>query len=372
MLHATPAQMGRLAALESLPFLLFGLPAGVLLERCRRLPVMVFSDLMVAVSLASVPLAWWMDMLSIEWLYAIGFVIGTGFVVGGGAEQVYLTFLVGRDGLVDARTRLGTTESASRLLGPGIAGLLVQALGAPVALLVNVAGFAVSLLTLRRIGAREPAPTAPATHPLRDMLDGLAFVWRHRLLRTLASIASCWHFLFYGYMALQVLYATRVLGMTPGVLGLAQMMGGVGLLVSTMMMGPLERRFGAGNTILLGLCCTAVGFGLMPAIPPGLFGSAAATAIAYSIAVFFFDCGATLFFMPYISLRQRVTPDAFLGRMVATVRFLSVATAPLGALAAGTLAERFSVRTGLTCIAVGAVALAVVAVCGTRLRHVND
>jgi hypothetical protein len=89
----------------------------------RRLPVMLCSDAMVAISLASVPLAWWQGWLSIHWLYAVEFVLGTGYVVGGGAEQVFLTFLVGRDGLIDAQAKFGATESASRLLGPGLAGI---------------------------------------------------------------------------------------------------------------------------------------------------------------------------------------------------------------------------------------------------------
>lgn len=372
LLHATPAQMGTLGALQALPFLLFGLPVGVLLDRSRRLPIMLISDAAVALTLASVPLAYWFGALSMPWLYAVGFMMGTGFVVGGGAEQVYLTFLVGRDGLIDAQAKFAATDSASRLVGPGIGGLLVQLLTAPVAILFNVAGFLVSLWNLTRIAAREPQPAAPEAHPLREMIDGLVFVWRHPVLRMLALAAGVWHFLFYGYAALQILFATRVLGMAPGVLGMAQMLGGVGVLVSSMMLKPLSRRFGSGATILIGLCSTALGFALMPTIPAALFGSHLATASAYAIVVFFFDCGAMLFFMPYISLRQRVTPDAFLGRMVSTMRFLTVATAPLGALAAGAVADRFSVRTGLACVAVGAVALAAWMVLGTSLRSVKD
>jgi MFS family permease len=372
LLHATPAQMGRLAAMQSLPYLLFGLPVGVLLDRSRRLPLILWSDVLFAVVLASVPLAYWLGLLSIGWLYAVGFLMGSAFVLGGGAEQVYLTFLVGRDGLIDAQSKFAATQSASRLVGPGIAGMLVQLLSAPFAILFNVAGFLVSIWNLRQIAVSEPPPAAPEAHPLREMLDGLAFVWRHRLLRTLAYAAGFWHFLFYGYTALQILFATRVLGLSPGVLGLTQMLGGVGVLVSSMMLKPLSRRFGSGATILIGLCSTGLGFALMPTIPAALFGSATATAVAYAIVVFVFDCGAMLFFMPYVSLRQRVTPDAFLGRMVSTMRFLTVATAPLGALAAGAVADHFSVRAGLACVAVGAVALAVSMVFGSSLRSVKD
>jgi MFS family permease len=372
LMHASPSQMGTLAALESLPFLLFGLPSGVLLDRCRRLPIIVGSDAMVATALASVPLAWWFGALTIHWLYAVGFVLGTGLVVGGSAEQVFLTFVVGRERLVDAHAKLAGTESAARLIGPGMAGAMVQLLGAPLAILCNVGAFVVSLANLRRIRARETQPAPSAAHPLHDIRDGLAFVWRQPVLRTLAWTAGAWHFLFYGYLALHVLFATRVLGMAPGVMGTAQMLGGAGILAASVLIKPLSKRYGTGRAILVGLCVSACGFALMPAIPAALAGSTALTATAYGSVVFLLDCGATLFFVPYIALRQRVTPDAVLGRMVATMRSLTVASAPLGAMAAGALAERFSVRTGLVCVAGGALVLAVAAVAGTRLRHVND
>lgn len=371
-LHATPAQMGILAAFESLPFLLFGLPSGVLLDRNRRLPILMCSDAMVATALATVPVAWWFDALNMPWLYAVGFVIGAGHVVGGSAEQVFLTFLVGRDGLVDAQAKFAATESGARVLGPGMAGGLVQLLGAPVAILCNVAGFVVSLLNLRRIRAREPQPPPSHTHPLRDIQEGLAFVWNQPLLRTLAWVSACWHLLFYGFTALHVLFATRVLGMTAGTMGMANMLGGLGVLAASLLVKPLSRRFGTGGGILIGLCVSALGFALVPAVPPSLFGSAGWTVAAYAVVVFWIDCGATLFFVPYIALRQRVTPDAVLGRMVATMRALTVAAAPLGALLAGALGEGFGVRAGLGCIAAGAVLLAAGGVFGTRVREAKE
>lgn len=371
LLHATPAQMGTLAALGSLPFLFFGLPVGVLLDRSRRLPVMLCSDAMVALSLASVPFAWWQGWLSIHWMYAVEFVLGTGLVVGGGAEQIFMTFLVGRDGLIDAQSKFAATESASRLLGPGLAGVLVQALGAPSAILFNVAGFTVSIWNLRRIRAREPQPVPPESHVLRDMLDGLAFVWRQPVLRLLAWTSACWHLLFYGYMALYVLFATRVLGMSPGMMGTAQMLGGVGVLASSVLLKPLTARFGAGGTVAIGLCASSIGFVLMPAIPRELFGSGTASAAAYALVVFWLDCGATLFFLPYLALRQRVTPDAFLGRMTSTMRFMTVAMAPVGAAGAGLLAERIGVRAGLGVVAAGALLLTLGTLFGTRLHRIK-
>jgi MFS family permease len=372
LLHASPSQMGTLAALGSLPFLLFGLPVGVLLDRSRRLPVMLCSDAMVALSLASVPIAWWQGWLSIHWMYAVEFVLGTGLVVGGGAEQIFMTFLVGRDGLIDAQSKFAATESASRLLGPGLAGVLVQTLGAPFAILCNVAGFTVSIWNLRRVKAREPQPVPPESHVLRDMLAGLAFVWRQPTLRLLAWTSACWHLLFYGYLALYVLFATRVLGMSAGTMGTAQMLGGVGVLASSVLLKPMTKRFGSGGTIVIGLCASAIGFMLMPAIPRDLLGSSTASAAAYAVVVFWLDCGATLFFLPYLALRQRVTPDAFLGRMTSTMRFMTVAMAPVGAAGAGLLAERIGVRGGLAVVAAGALLLTVSTLFGTRLHRIRD
>jgi Na+/melibiose symporter-like transporter len=212
---------------------------------------------------------------------------------------------------------------------------------------------------------------APEAHVLRDMLAGLGFVWRQPVLRLLAWTSACWHLLFYGYMALYVLFATRELGMSPGMMGTAQMLGGVGVLASSVLLKPFTKRFGSGGTIVIGLCASSIGFMLMPAIPRDLFGSSAASAMAYAVVVFWLDCGATLFFLPYLALRQRVTPDAFLGRMTSTMRFMTVAMAPVGAAGAGLLAQRIGVRGGLAVVASGALLLTLGTLFGTRLHRIR-
>jgi Na+/melibiose symporter-like transporter len=372
LLHASPSQMGVLAACETLPFLLFGLPIGVVLDRRRRLPLMLLSAALVMAALASVPITWKLGILSIQWLYAVGFVVGTDYVVGGTAEQVFLTFIVGRDKLVDAQARFASTESAARLLGPGLAGVLVQLVGPPLAVLCNAAGFALSLLNLRMIRVREPEPIRKDTHPVREMLDGLSFVWHHKLLRKLAWTSGGWHLMFFGFNALQVLFALRVLGMAPGVMGAAQMLGGVGVLAGSVLVKRLTNRLGVGTVLLVGQMASALGWVIMPTIPATLFGSAIASAIAFGIAVFFVDLGATLFFIPYGALRQKVTPDAMLGRMVATMRFLTVAMAPIGAMVAGVLGQQIGVRNALACIGVGAIALVLAKLFASDLRKVKD
>ena len=372
LLKATPAQMGMLGAAAAMPFALFALPAGVVLDRNRKLPILLASKAIQATALFSIPAAWWLGLLSVEWMYAVAFTTGACNVVGGGAEQVFLTNLIGRERLMDAQSKFAATDSASRLLAPGLAGVLIQWLTAPYAVLLNALGFVMSILLLRNLKANDPKPAPSDKHPLRDIRDGLQFIWKQPLLRTLAWSVGAWHMLFYGYAALAVLFATRDLGMNAGMLGAAQMVGGLGVLASSMLLKPLTRRHGASGTILIGIGLTAFAFMLTPMIPASLFGYPAASAAAFAALSLFLDCGVMLFVMPYMAVRQKVTPDAYLGRMVSTMRFLTIAVAPLGALTAGYIGEHFSVRTGLACVAVGAIVLTACMAMSPSLREAEE
>ncbi|TWI60870.1 putative MFS family arabinose efflux permease [Pseudoduganella lurida] len=371
MLHATAAQMGILTAAAAIPYAFFALPAGVWLDRSRKLPILLGSKIAQGLSLASIPVAWWLDLLGMPWLYTVAAIQGTCSVIGGGAEQIFLTLLVGRERMVEAQSRFATTDSISRLLAPGLAGLLIQWLTAPVAIVVNAATFFISVWNMCRVKLQEAVPAPSDKHPLHDIREGFVFIWHQPLLRALAWTAGVWHLLFYGYSALTVLFATRELGMTAGMIGTAQMLGGIGVFVSSQLMRPLNRRYGPGVTILIGTAGTALGFVLMPTIPRDLFGSANATAAVYALLVFFFDCGVMLFFVPYLALRQKVTPDAMLGRMISTMRFLTVAVAPLGALLAGYVGDRFGVRTALYCIAAGGILLTAAMMASRPIRSVR-
>lgn len=357
LLKASPAQMGMMGAAAALPYALLALPAGVFLDRNRKLPILLASKAVQALSLASIPLAWWLGVLSVQWLYAVSFISGICAVVGGGAEVVFLTNMIGRDKLTDAQSKFTATDSAARLLAPGFAGVLIQWLTAPYAVLLNAIGFVVSIALLRNVKANDPKPPPSNKHPLRDIQDGIVFIWRQPLLRTLAWVSGCWHMLFYGFAALHVIFATRELGMSAGMLGMAQMIGGIGVLVSSLLLKPLNRRFGPTGTMLAGLGLCTLAYTVTPLIPANLLGYPLASAVACAAMSFFLDCGVMLFLLPYTTMRQKVTPDEYLGRMVSTMRFLTVSVAPLGALAAGYLGEHFSVRTGLACVAAGGIVL---------------
>jgi hypothetical protein len=368
LLDATPSQMGLMVALGLLPFVLFSLPAGVILDRTRKYPLLMAADLAAVLATFTVPLVYWLGWLSMGWMYGVYFVLGMINVVGGSANQVFLTHLVGRERLIDAHSRFAATDSVARLIAPGLAGMLVQWLTAPFALLSTVGVFLVAWLNMRRVSTRDPQPAPKETHPLHDMWDGLLMIWRHPLLRPLALSFACWQFLFNGYAALSVLFATRELGFSPGMLGAMQTFGGLGVLVSSVLIKPCTRRFGLGTTILIGMGGTALGWLVMPLLPASLFGSTTMAAFAYGALVFFFDCSVMLMIMPYLAMRQRVTPDAYLGRMTATMRFLTVAVAPAGAFGMGWLAEHVGVRAALGTLGIAAVSLVVVLALLSPLR----
>jgi MFS family permease len=357
LLKASPAQMGMMGAMAALPFALLALPAGVILDRNRKLPILLASKAIQAVTLASIPLMWWLGLLSVQWLYVVSFISGGCGVIGGGAEVVFLTNLIGRDKLTDAQSKFAATDSASRLLAPGLAGVLIQWLTAPYAVILNACGFLVSIAMLRNVSATDPKPPPSNKHPLRDIQDGFRFIWSMPLLRSLAWASGLWHMLFYGFAALHVIFATRELGMSAGMLGVAQMIGGVGVLVSSLLLKPLSQRYGTTGTMLIGVGLCTFAYTVTPLIPANLFGYPLASASACAGMSFFLDCGVMLFLMPYTTMRQKVTPDEYLGRMISTMRFLTVAIAPLGALTAGYLGEHFSVRTGLACVAAGSIGL---------------
>ena len=155
LLQATPTQMGLLSAMEIAPFVLFSLPSGVWLDRVRKLPVYVVGESMLALIVASIPLAWWLGWLSMPWLYVAGFAIGTVFTIAGSAAQIVLTQIVERERLVEAHAKNALASSGAEVAGPGFAGMLIKLVGAPLALLVDAAMLVFSALILRGIRVKE-------------------------------------------------------------------------------------------------------------------------------------------------------------------------------------------------------------------------
>ena len=366
MLHATPLQMGILVALETLPFALVSLHAGVLLDRVRKLPVIITSDVSRGLALLSIPLCAWRGALSIEVLYAVGFFCGVQNVVGGAAYQVLIAQMAGRERLVEANAKITLGETSSALIGPGIAGALIQLLTAPFAIVLDALSFLASALMLRRLRVPNDVPVAASRQSMAaEIREGLALVFNNTTLRSLALVAAAWQILHHMQIAVLILFATRDLGLSAGALGMAYMAGGAGCVIAATFAERLARRFGVGPLIVYGLLLTAFGwqaFGLIR-------GSTAVATIALGVGMLLFDFGAVLWGINYLSLRQAITPDRLLGRMTATMRFLAVAAAPLGSLAGGVLATGIGLRPTLWVVGSLGIALALVAMRWSPVRR---
>ena len=170
LLRASPTQMGLLTTMELLPFVLFSLPVGVWLDRVSKLPIYIAGELTIGVAVASVPLAWWAGWLSIGWLYVCAFVIGTVYTVAGSAAQIVLTQVVARDRLVEAHAKNALASSGAEVAGPGLAGVLIKLVGAPLALLVDAVLVTISAAILRGVRPRAAPRGARGGSSARQFL----------------------------------------------------------------------------------------------------------------------------------------------------------------------------------------------------------
>ncbi len=360
LLQAKPTQMGLLVAIELLPFILLSLPSGVWLDRVRKLPVYVVGESLLAVAAISVPVAWWLGWLTMGWLYVVGFIIGAVHTVAGTAAQIVLTQVVPRDRLVEAHAKNALASSGAEVAGPGFAGLLIKLAGAPVALLLNAALLLGSALILRGVKVherREPRPPGDTLgHFWRDMKAGLRFVVGHRLLLTLGVLMGVWQMCHYAAMVVQILFATRTLGLSEQAVGLCYTGVGVGTILGSVFGRRVSHRIGPGPCLVVGYAICGLGWGLLAVAPANAWGVA-----AFALMMAMFAGGAVFIFINFLALRQAVTPEPMLGRMTSTMRWITLLAAGPGALLGGWLGEHVGLRSALGFAAIGSLLLVVVA-----------
>ena len=355
LLDASPLEVGVLTALEALPFPLFGLFAGVLVDRARKLPVIIWCDIGRGVALLTIPFAAWAGVLSMGQLYAVGFLVGLFTVIGWPAYQVFMTERVGRGHLVEANAKIGISDSAAQLVGPGMAGALIQWLTAPIAILVDAVSFFFSAWLLRGIPPKaSDAPKARPRSVRHEIREGLAAIWHNPTLRAMVWSIGLWQVFRHAFVAIVVLFAARELGFSAGRVGALFMAAGIGSLAAAALVAPLNLRFGMGPTMLGGIAATGLAWTVMGAAT----GPAWLASVMFGGGLFVLDLGAMVFFINYLTLRQSVTPDRLLGRVTATMISLTVASAPLGGLLGGWIGEHYGLRAAMLFAGGGALALA--------------
>ncbi|MBA2631385.1 MAG: MFS transporter [Chloroflexi bacterium] len=336
-LGVSPFELGLLGTFQFLPFILLTLPAGVWVDRMRRRPILIGADIGRAILLTSIPIAFLGGWLTIWQLYVVAFGVGCLEVFFDVAYQSYLPSVVERDRLVEGNAKLELSASASMVVGPGVAGFLVELVRAPIAIFFDVISYIGSVLILLLIRMPEvpPEPHDPNTGPRPSMRqeasEGLRYVLGHRYLRAIAACTGTLNLFGNLGTAILLLYAVEELGLTPGTVGLIFTVANVGVLAGALTSERLGRWIGVGPTIvgsafLSSFTLVAVALAPREAPVPWIIGGffiGAATAVIYNVN--------------QVSLRQAITPERMLGRMNATMRFIVWGTIPIGALAGGIL-----------------------------------
>jgi MFS family permease len=339
VLHASAFEVAALGAIEFLPFTLFALPAGVWVDRLPRRPILVVADVGRALLLASIPLAYALDVLTIWQLYAVGFAVGVCTVFFDVAYQSYLPSLVERDQLVDGNSKLEISRSGAQIGGPGLGGILVSALTAPFAVLVDALSFAWSALLVWRIRTHEEHRVPEAAPSMRrEVAEGLRYIFGDPRWRAIALYVATFNFLSNVAFSIYLVYAVRELHLSAALIGVIFAVGNTGWLVGAVLASRVSRRLGIGRTLTAAALLTGAPNLLIPLAPQSF---PIPFLIAAGIVVTF---GVVIYNVTGISLMQALTPDRMLGRMNASRRWVVWGTIPLGNVTGGVLATTIGMR----------------------------
>jgi MFS family permease len=349
VLDASATEMGLLTAMVWAPHLLFSLSAGLYVDRrARRRRIMIAADLGRAAVLASVPVAYAFDALTIEQLLAVAFAVGALSVYFDIAWATYFMRLVPREDVVEANAKLSATRSLSYVVGPPAAGGLVQLLGAPVAVLADALSFVGSALFLRRIRAEEPPLPPPNGDSARTRIaEGFRFLFGHEYLRAFLGCFATINFFNLAFAAIVVLFMARELDLSAGAIGVILGAAAVGGLVGTAVAPALGRRLGMGPALMVGAVLFPAPLVLFP-----LAGGPEPVVWAMLITgEFLSGAGVMVLDIHGNSLSLLMTPEEMRPRQTATFRFVNYGVRPLGALAGGVLAEAIGLRPALLIVA---------------------
>ncbi|PJN21884.1 MFS transporter [Kitasatospora sp. CB02891] len=366
-LHAGPMAVGVLAAAVWLPWLIVGLPVGAWVDRLPRRPVMITCNIVSTVLFASVPIAWWLDVLTIGHLLVVAMVTGTASVFFSTAYHVYLPSIVAEDDLMEANVKLQGAESVMEVVGPGAGGLIAQWAGAVIGLLTNAVTFLISTVCLLLIRSREPEPTEPEREDsLRQQIaEGLRFTVRDPYLLPIVMYGALANLALDGYQAVQIIFLIRTVGADPAVVGGLIAAAGIGGVLGAMIAKPIGDRFGTARGMLICQLGAAPFALLMPLTTPG-------------VGLVFFAIGSMAPMVGVVasnaflnSFRQRYCPPNILGRVVATTMFLNYSTVPLGALLGGFLGSVIGTRPTMWIMTILLVLFGLILLAGP-LRRVRD
>jgi MFS family permease len=330
-LGATPFEVGLVSASSTIGFALIGLPAGAWVDRCRRRPVLVASDLARAGLLVSIPVAAAFGVLTLTQLIVVSLLAGFARVFFDVAYQSYLPAVIGKDRLLAGNAALETIRASGQVAGPGAGGWLVSAVGAANVVVVQAISFVVSAVSLMAIRAVEDVVRREPRGLWSEIREGLGYVARNRVLRAIAATSAMNNFAFAIASAVNLVFLVRTLRLSPTWVGIVLAAGSASAMVGAAMTPRLARRFGSERIIWLSLVFAGALSFLVPLGRPG--GLTVLVVIGLAAGEF----GQIVYAISSVTLRQRIVPPELLGRVGATMRFVLMGLFPLGALLGGAL-----------------------------------
>jgi MFS family permease len=343
VLGASGGQIGLLKTLFTLPYFVFPMVFGVILDRRPRRSAMLIADAGRAALVFAIPLLAWNHVLAMPHLFIVAFLGGTLSVMFDVAYSSYVPSLVGRPRLAEANSRLQTGYSAAFLAGPGAAGLLVNAIGAASALVADAISYLVSFVTIAALRFKEPPPAVERKHPLAEAREGIRVLFKIDPIRQLTLHATIYNGCFQLVEVAFVVYALRDRHLGPGLFGLVVTIGGIGGLCGALSSAWVNRRVGPGRAMLGAVLAeTAIYFAL-----PAVHGSKAALVVLFGLTFLVGGTGTGIASVVAGTVRQGFTPNRLMARVGAGYRMMTLGAIPAGAALAGLLVTLVGVRNTL-------------------------
>ena len=331
-----PAAIAAVTAVVWLPWLVFGIVGGTIVDRVSRIGLLIGVQVVRMLVVAALAVLVWQDLASMPLIYVVAFAVGIGEVLGDTAMQALIPTLVPEEELERANGQLYAAQAATNdFVGPPVGSVLYASVAAaPFA--ANAAAWGVSAILLSRLFIRQPArPARPATGFIEDVVAGARWLFRHEVLRVLLVWGAVVNAALVAFGSISVLFALEMLGLSEAAFGFLAAAIGLGGISGTFVAGRLVRRFGRGRLIQAGAIAGGIG---------GMLAGLAPSPIVFAALMFVLTAFAAVVSIVVAALRQSIVPNELLGRVHATFRVFSYGSIPLGAMAGGWLASAFGLR----------------------------